>query len=328
MVSLTAMNKPRSNPHDAMPMKGVVSGGSIPGTSRAAFTLSHADSVLPVLIAVPHAGRAYPPDLVEKMRDPIEAQRRLEDRFVDLVAREAAAACSTSLLVAHAPRAMLDLNRDPHDLDLSMFTASEADKAVMRRKMPRGPGQSSRSMRGLGLFPRRLPGVGELWRGPMVPQDANRRVAAIHAPYHDALGKTLAQMQEIWGEVLLLDLHSMPDLPARLSGSPPPTHVIGDRFGASCRRDLVATAIDTLDRSGIEVAYNRPYAGGYVLDRHGDPRKGVHAIQLEIARGEYLDAQMQPDKARVSIQAGFVAEVVRACGTVLAGRADWPLAAE
>lgn len=311
-----------------MPMKGVVSGGSIPGTSRPAFTLSHAETVLPVLIAVPHAGRAYPSDLIEKMRDAGEAQRRLEDRFVDLVAREAAAACSTSLLIAHAPRAMLDLNRDPHDLDLSMFTASEAEKAVMRRKLPRGLGQTSRSLRGLGLFPRRLPGVGELWRGPMVPQDANRRVAAIHAPYHDVLGQTLAQMQEAWGEVLLLDLHSMPDLPARTSGTPPATHVVGDRFGASCRRDLVATAIDALDRSGLQVAYNRPYAGGYVLDRHGNPRKGVHAIQLEIARGEYLDSDMQPDAARVSVQAGIVAEVVRACGAVLAGRADWPLAAE
>ncbi|WP_240704694.1 N-formylglutamate amidohydrolase [Croceicoccus sediminis] len=324
------MSAPRSTPPDGQPSMGagVASGGSIPGTSRPAYTLSHGQSVLPVLIAVPHAGRAYPADLLARMRDPGESQRRLEDRFVDLVAREAAAACSASLLVAHAPRAMLDLNRDPHDLDLSMFTASEAEKAVMRRKMPRGPGQGARSLRGLGLFPRRLPGVGELWRAPMVPQDANRRVAAIHAPYHDALGKALARMQDRWGEVLLLDLHSMPDLPAQASGVPAATHVVGDRFGASCRRDLVATAVDALDRSGLQVAYNRPYAGGYVLDRHGKPRNGIHAIQLEIARGEYLDSDAQPDAARVSIQAGIVAEVVRACAALLEGRGEWPLAAE
>ena len=46
-------------------------GGEIPGSGLAAFTLRHGPvSTLPVLIAVPHAGRAYPSGIIERMRHP------------------------------------------------------------------------------------------------------------------------------------------------------------------------------------------------------------------------------------------------------------------
>lgn len=308
----------------------LVAGGTIPGLARSAFTLHHpADVPLPVLIAVPHAGRAYPPGLAALMRDHESTALRLEDRFVDVVAREAAGLCSASLFVAHAPRAMIDLNRDPRDLDLTMFCASEAEKISMRRAMLRGSAQGSRSMHGLGLFPRRLPGIGEIWRKPMRPEEANRRIAAVHSPYHEALGSALAEMRDLWGEVLLLDLHSMPDLPARAAGLPAATHVLGDRFGGSCRRELVDTAMVVLESAGVEYAYNRPYAGGYVLERHADPRCGINAIQLELARSLYLDDFGNGPGAGVASQARVVADLILAvAGRIMQGEQRWPQAAE
>lgn len=295
------------------------SGGSIAGLARPAFTLRRPRSLaIPVLIAVPHAGRAYPPELLLRMRHGDVAMPRLEDRFVDLVAREAAAICGTALLVAHAPRAMIDLNRHPGDLDLSMFTATEAEKAAMRRDMPRG-GQSVRSNRGLGLFPRRLPGIGELWRVPLRPEEASGRIAAIHAPYHESLAACLAEIRRQWGRALLVDLHSMPALPRRPGGLPAPTHVVGDRFGGSCGRDLVECAVAVLDAAGAECGYNRPYAGGYVLDRHGAPRRGIHAMQLEIARDLYLDdTGLQPSDG-VASEARLVAAMIRGVVETMTG---------
>ncbi|AKM09658.1 N-formylglutamate amidohydrolase [Croceicoccus naphthovorans] len=317
-----------ANPEPTAPERRgeIESGGSIPGLSRPAFTLHGHASLGPVLIAVPHAGRAYPPAVLDRMRSADLSCQRLEDRFVDHVAREAAALVKAPLLVAHAPRAMIDLNREPTDLDPSMFRADEAERAALRRKMPRGGTLGSRSLRGLGLFPRRLPGVGEVWRHPMEPSEAERRIAGIHAPYHDALGRTLEAMQRLWGEVLLLDLHSMPDLPAR-QGMPPARHVLGDRFGASCDRELIDTALDAMVRGGAVPAYNRPYAGGYVLDRHGNPRKGVHAIQLEVARSLYLDTD-RPG-AGVRDQAELVSGLVQALIATLTDRSvRWVQAAE
>ena len=82
-------------------------GGQIPGSAGVpAFSLAGANpSPIPVLIAVPHAGRAYPGSLLERMRNPGFAALRLEDRYADQLARRVADATGAALLVAQAPRA-------------------------------------------------------------------------------------------------------------------------------------------------------------------------------------------------------------------------------
>src|SRR5699024_4502346 len=97
-------------------------GGRVPGAGgQPAYELRRREPTqLPVLIAVPHAGRCYPDRLTARMRNPGEASLRLEDRFVDLVANALARETGAALLVAHAPRAMIDLNRAPDDIDWSM----------------------------------------------------------------------------------------------------------------------------------------------------------------------------------------------------------------
>jgi N-formylglutamate amidohydrolase len=98
-------------------------GGQIPGSNgESAFAISGpAPSAIPILIAVPHAGRAYPGSLLERMRNPGFAALRLEDRYVDLLAKEVAKVTGATLLVANAPRAMIDLNRAADDIDWEMF---------------------------------------------------------------------------------------------------------------------------------------------------------------------------------------------------------------
>ena len=46
---------------------------------------------------------------------------------------------------------------------------------------------------------------------------------------------------------------------------------------------------DALSARGYEVQINRPYAGGFITEYYGNPARGVHALQLEINRGLYLD---------------------------------------
>ena len=237
---------------------------------------------IPVLIAVPHAGRAYRPELLDAMRDPGFTGLRLEDRLADLVGRRVAAQTGAVLLVAHTPRAEIDLNRAPEDMDWTMVADPPAGALA--------PGKRARS--GLGLVPRRLVRVGELWRGPLPRAEIERRLARIHGPYHAALSGALDTIANEWGSALLLDLHSMPPLPRAQPEREPPVYVLGDRFGASCDAVLAAAAIGHFERLGRETAHNRPYAGGYVLERHAAPRRARHAIQLEICRSAYLDADL------------------------------------
>lgn len=259
-------------------------GGIIPGTPGThAWSLSGPKpSAIPVVIAVPHAGRAYPGPLLKALRDPQAAALRLEDRLVDSVGSAVARETGAMLLVANAPRAMIDLNRAPEDVDWEMFGRDDRPPAVKDE-----PSRRARS--GLGLIPRRVPGSGELWNRHHKGDELAARIAGIHDPYHHALAEVLAGLRARWGVAVLLDLHSMPPIPPR-GGSVAAQFVTGDCFGASSHADLSFAMTAFLEENGCRGAYNRPYAGGYTLERHGDPARGVHAVQLEIDRSVYLDA--------------------------------------
>ncbi len=303
-----------------------ISGGYIPGMpGDAAFVLAGgAASAIPVLVAAPHAGRLYPPSLMQDFRHRAADALRLEDRHIDAVAQGVAQATGAGLLVARAPRAMIDLNRAPEDIDWDM---------VERAARPIGgtPLPSRRARSGLGLFPRRLPGLGELWRRRLDAGDVSARLGGIHEPYHLALEAQLMRLRERWGAALLVDLHSMPPLPVR-PGQAAAQIVVGDRFGSSCHGSIVATAFAHFAQCGREAAHNRPYAGGYVLDRHGDPRKGIHVIQIEIDRSRYLDEKLvEPGEGMASMIADINALVSKLAPVVAELGQDaggWSLAAE
>ncbi len=258
-------------------------GGSLPGKAGSpAFRFdAPKPSPIPVLIAAPHGGRNYPSAVLSDMRDPDSSRLKLEDRLIDVIARRVAEETGAALLVAEAPRAMIDLNRAEGDVDWTMV---KGDSGVARQG-----GGSRRARTGLGLVPRRLPGVGEVWRGPLEKGELDSRIEQIHRTYHDRLSGMLSDIHARWGAALLIDLHSMPPLSAERYGSPAPNFVIGDRFGASSARSLSAAAFSHLEAQQERAAHNRPYAGGYVLDRHAAPGKNIHALQLEVCRSCYLD---------------------------------------
>ncbi|WP_230959597.1 N-formylglutamate amidohydrolase [Erythrobacter donghaensis] len=324
-----SLHERSSRPGPAV-QRTATSGGTVPGlTAAPAFTLTVPPRLrLPVLVAVPHAGRAYPPAVTARMRDAELAQLRLEDRHADRLGVAIARETGAALLLAHAPRALLDLNRAEDDIDWDMIEGGRpADMP------PPEPGQRSnaRARSGLGLVPRRLPGSGEIWRGRLAPAELAARIDGIHRAYHAALEGALARICADWGAALLVDLHSMPPLRAGEGEQRAPVVVLGDRFGASCHNALVARGLGHLEARGVPVALNRPYSGGYVLDRHGAPREGVHAVQIEVCRGTYLDRHLAEPGAGLPAVAAMLADLVRELGAeaaLLGGAEGLPQAAE
>jgi N-formylglutamate amidohydrolase len=299
-------------------------GGSIPGgpSGQSAFTLTLRDPApVPVLLAVPHAGRAYPAEFAEIMRNQAAASLRLEDRFVDIVADAVARETGAALLVAHAPRAMVDLNRAPDDVDWEMVAGGPPERRVRH-----AAGRRARS--GLGLVPRRLPGHGELWRRRLTYDELTARIEQVHQPYHAALAEGLEELRDRWGAALLIDLHSMPPLGPKRGHDAAPDFVVGDRFGASCDASLSAAAFDHFSVAGRRVAHNRPYAGGYVLDRHGASSRGVHAMQIEVCRSTYLDAHLREPGPGLAAVVRVLAGLVRRIAEELAAGRSLPQAAE
>ncbi|WP_394727552.1 N-formylglutamate amidohydrolase [Altererythrobacter sp. GH1-8] len=302
---------PLYEPDDSPPIRAAPT-PLTPLSKLVPFTMSEpGDDALPVLIAVPHAGRAYTGELLAQMRDPQVVMKRLEDRYVDAVALEAMRWVKASLLVAHAPRAMIDLNRSCEDVDWTMVSGRKNGK-------PQNSLENRRARSGLGLVPRRLLGHGEIWREHLTQEQLDSRIEAIHRPYHQALGKRLAQIRDQWGAALLIDLHSMPPLRARDEAARGAEFVIGDRFGASCDPKIVLKGQEFLQSRGRLVAYNRPYSGGHVLSAHGLPRHGIHALQLEICRSIYLDPELDQPNENLAAIGRLVGELALQLGEEVA----------
>lgn len=258
----------------------------------------------PVILSVPHAGRDYPAAMRAMLRLPPDRLVALEDRHADLLVTEAVRA-GVVALVARRPRAWIDLNRSEKEIDPTM---------VVPRPPLTGLAQSAKVRGGLGLVPRRIAGGGEIWRGAITAGEIARRIEEDHRPYHAALAGLLAEARARFGVAILLDLHSMPPI----RGDDPPRIVIGDRFGQSASSRFTMRLAAEADAAALRPAENSPYSGGHILERHGDPARGIHAIQLEIDRSLYL----MPD-LRAPCVGGVVriAELVARAAAALADEA-------
>ncbi|MDQ3074140.1 MAG: N-formylglutamate amidohydrolase [Pseudomonadota bacterium] len=223
----------------------------------------------PLLLSVPHSGCDYSPELLARARLGRTSLEALEDPLVDrLVA--GAIDRGVGAIVARAPRALIDVNRSIEELHPAAIRGRSGDPPTPRARA------------GLGLIPTRLAGLGELWRAPIEEVDFEWRLAHVHRPYHDAVSSCLSRLTGAWSEVLLLDCHSMP---FRAPGEA--NVVIGDRHGTSAAPWLIEAADRIARQRGFAVARNHPFAGGHVIERHGRPERGIHALQIEIDRGTY-----------------------------------------
>jgi N-formylglutamate amidohydrolase len=175
------------------------------------------------------------------------------------------------------------------------------------------PHSSAKVRGGLGLVPERLAYAGSLWRHPLPYAELCRRVEQIHRPYHAAIAQALALTRARHGAALLIDVHSMPPLRTLVGGGEQavPRIVVGDRFGRSATDRLTDLTAEVARRHGHEVAINTPYSGNHILERHGRPEQGIHAIQIEIDRSLYLDRDLMtpgeglPDVRRLLADLAF-----------------------
>ncbi|HWJ58695.1 MAG TPA: N-formylglutamate amidohydrolase [Sphingomicrobium sp.] len=229
---------------------------------------------LPVVLSIPHSGRDYRPWLVDLAIGGRDALFTLEDPLVDRLAWRAIAQ-GVGAVVTQAPRAAIDCNR----------AEDEVDPAVVRNCRP-GP-LTARARGGLGVVPARTLRHGYLWQRPIDNHELQQRLDDVHRPFHRAIGTALEALLDRYGEAILIDCHSMPPPQA---GVPP--IVIGDRRGRSAAPWVGKAAMRIAHQSGFESRLNHPFAGGHVVERHGSPARGVHAIQVEIDRSQYLDSTL------------------------------------
>ncbi|MCQ1850520.1 N-formylglutamate amidohydrolase [Neorhizobium galegae] len=238
-----------------------------------------ATQTVPFVFNSPHSGSFYPPEFLAESGLDSLAIRRSADHYVDELFADAPE-LGAPLLLAHFPRAYLDVNREPYELDPRMFDG------------PLPPFVNIGSMRvagGLGTIPRIVAENMEIYRRRLPVDEAMSRIETIYKPYHACLRKLIARTHARFGLAILIDCHSMPGN-IRLSGSDVrPDFIIGDRYGTSASAELSRAAMQFLEGMGFSAVRNKPYAGGFITEHYGRPMRGLHALQIEINRALYVD---------------------------------------
>ncbi|WP_218119185.1 N-formylglutamate amidohydrolase [Limimonas halophila] len=239
---------------------------------------------LPLVFASPHSGRHYPPAFVASARLDRVSLRRSEDGFVDeLIA--AAPEMGAPLLQANFPRAYVDVNREPFELDPRMFNEPLPGYANTR---------SPRVAAGLGTIARVVASGSEIYSDKLTFAEALSRIRAYYWPYHNALSRLIADTRERFGACILVDCHSMPSIGGpmdRDAGRRRVDFVLGDSHGAACDPRVPAAVETALTQLGYNVRHNSPYSGGFVTRHYGRPWEGVHALQIEMNRALYMDEE-------------------------------------
>ncbi len=252
------------------------------------------EQLVPFVFCSPHSGRVYPRVLQEASRLSAHALRKSEDCFVDEL-YASVPSLGAPLISALFPRAYIDVNREPFELDPVLFGAQLPAYANS---------QSVRVSGGLGTIARIVADGEEIYHTPPTITAAMERIERLYRPFHSDLADLLERTRVRFGQAVLIDCHSMPSAAMNQSSGGRPDIVLGDRYGSACDSRLTRIVRDQLGRLGYHVQLNRPYAGGFITEHYGRPNAGCHALQVEINRALYIDeTTLQPTKRFCRLQA-------------------------
>ena len=218
----------------------------------------------PLLISVPHDGCHLPADIRDRMTPAGLALPDTDWHVAELYgfARELGA----SMLVANYSRYVIDLNRPVSDE--AMYSGQVAT----------------------GLCPLQTFAGDEIYVSSAIDADEQqRRVTAYWQPYHDQITDVIKATREKYGYALLWDAHSISSVVPRLFDGELPELNLGTDGGRSCGREIEDAIVAAMDSSHYQSVVNGRFQGGFITRHYGDPRKHVHAVQLELAQRVYMD---------------------------------------
>ena len=227
----------------------------------------------PLVVSIPHAGVALQ-DVEPALSSAWLARKDADWWIPNLYAF--AAELGASVVRTEISRTVIDMNRDPSGASLY-------------------PGQTT-----TGLCPHESFDGEPLYRAGQEPDalEVDRRIASYFKPYHNALAGELDRLKAIHPKVVLYDAHSIRSRAPRLFEGLLPQFNIGTNDGASCSPTLQAGVETACERSGRSFVVNGRFKGGWITRHYGEPERGVHAVQMELACRGYMDepdAPLSPD---------------------------------
>ncbi len=264
---------------------------------------------LPLVFASPHSGSDYPQTFLESScLDPLSL-RQSEDCFVNEIF-SAAPEMGAPLIHALFPRAFVDPNREPYELDPAIFEDKLPAYANTR---------SPRVVAGLGTIARVVASGANIYRKKLSLEEGLERIRAYYWPYHEALRSLVEQTKARFGYCILIDCHSMPSISRPGQGRNAANRVgfvLGDCHGTSCAAAVIDSVERALAGKNYRVVRNSPYAGGFVTRHYGKPEANVHCLQIEINRQLYMDEARMQRRPALKALTRDMRDVVAALGAL------------
>jgi len=232
---------------------------------------------VPILISVPHAGTFIPDNIKEQMNPDLVDSLDDTDWFVDKLYRFASD-MGITMIVANYSRWVIDLNRDPKSDPLY------DDGRIITGLV------SKHSFLGEAIYRNNI---------ILAPSDTELRLANYYWPYYNEIATILSDLKSKFGKALLFDAHSIRKNVATIQDKSFPDLILGDNDEKSADNNLIDKTLTILQNSDYEVSHNTPFKGGHLMRYFGNPAKNIHALQLEMAKINYMnDTERKYDEER------------------------------
>ncbi|WP_299695067.1 N-formylglutamate deformylase [uncultured Tateyamaria sp.] len=222
----------------------------------------------PVVLGLPHTGTYVPPD-IHACLNATGRDLRDTDWHVHTLYDGVLQGATTVRATFH--RYVVDANRDPSGTSLY-------------------PGQNT-----TGLVPLTDFDGQDIWLTPPTVDAVQDRRRRFHAAYHAALRAELDRVRALHGIAILYDCHSIRSRIPFLFDGTLPDFSIGTNLGTTCA-PVIETAAYGICRAAdrFSTVLNGRFKGGWTTRHYGQPRAGIHAIQMELAQSTYLTTERPP----------------------------------
>lgn len=243
---------------------------------------------VPILISSPHSGTFFPEHIKSRIKPGLAATPHDTDWFIDRL-YDFAPSLGISMITANYSRWVIDLNRDPQQQPLYN------DGRVITGLCP------LTDFNGLPLYEGNAPEDAEI----------QQRIEEYFLPYHQKVDALLQQTKAKFGKALLFDAHSIRKVVPGIQKDAFPDLVLGDNDLASASASVISATYDELRKGGYHIEHNKPFKGGFITRSFGKPENNIHALQLEMAKTNYMDDsetkydQIRADKMRSLLKATF-----------------------
>lgn len=243
------------------------------------YTISQPTAApVPIIISSPHSGTFFPEPIKSRIKTEFAAAPDDTDWFIHKL-YDFAPSMGITMIAANYSRWVIDLNRDP--LQKPLYN----DGRVITGLCP------TTNFNGLPLYSGNVPDEAEI----------QQRIEDYFLPYHKKIEQLLAETKSRFGKALLFDAHSIRKIVPGIQKDPFPDLILGDNDLTSASPKIIAAASDGLLTGDYEVAHNHPFKGGFITRSFGKPREDIHALQLEMAKTNYMDdSETQYDGARAN----------------------------